>query len=70
MLYIIWIIFNKNYEQSILTPDFLKIPNGDHLFDRPWTLYGDGRWKFEEDNIDREMEIGSGSKYFKEKYKW
>ena len=28
-------ILNKNYERSILTPDFLKIPNVDHLFDRP-----------------------------------
>ena len=26
--------------------------------------------KYEEVNIDSEMEIGSGSKCFKEKYKW
>ena len=56
--------------ELILFRTYQNSEQSSHQFARPWTLNARTDKKFEEDNIDSEMEIGSGSKCFKEKYKW
>ena len=58
-----------DFERTDFVPNLSKFEQSSHQFARPWTLNARTDKKFEEDNIDSEMEIGSGSKCFKEKYK-